>query len=172
MRSSPRSVGRRSSAAWPCRGTRSLARTTRTSAPATASPPYPSVFIAAMPQSQAAVRSEKRSWLGAMSIEPSSRRPPAEQHVEWTSITSNGDGGRLPTGRDAVSTLRWSCLIFGDANSRRGRPSNGFGYSLRWRYPQDRRRDENEGHHATHDNQRPLEQQNRSVPRFNQGRLA
>jgi hypothetical protein len=132
--------------------------------------PYPNVFIAAMPQSQAAMRSGKRSWLGAMSIEPSSRRPPAEQHVEWTSITSNGDGGRLPTGRDTVSALRWSCLIFGDANSRRGRPSIGFGYSLRWRYPQDR--DENEGHHATHDNQRPLEQQNRPVPRFNQGRLA
>jgi hypothetical protein len=34
--------------------------------------PYPSVFIAAMPQSQAAVRSGKRSWLGPMSVEPSS----------------------------------------------------------------------------------------------------
>ncbi|TVU41195.1 hypothetical protein EJB05_14694 [Eragrostis curvula] len=39
------------------------------------------------------------------------------------------------------------------------------------RSPQDHRRNENEGCYAVNDNQRPLEQHNRPVPRFNQGRL-
>ncbi|KAK3126585.1 hypothetical protein QOZ80_7AG0558930 [Eleusine coracana subsp. coracana] len=38
------------------------------------------------------------------------------------------------------------------------------------RYPQGHRRDENDGRSAMHQNQRPLEQHNQPIPKFNQGR--
>jgi translation initiation factor IF-3 len=75
----------------------------------------------------------------------------------------NSGGSRTSPGQEPGETNRYA--------ARRPpvrRDDQGFGQG---RYPQDRRRDENEGRQAMHGNQRPLEQQNRSVPRFNQGRL-
>jgi translation initiation factor IF-3 len=75
----------------------------------------------------------------------------------------NSGGSRASPGQERGETNRYAAR----RPPIRGN-DQGFGQG---RYPQDRRRDENEGCHAIHDNQRPLEQQNRSVPRFNQGRL-
>jgi hypothetical protein len=88
-------------AAWPCRGTRSLVRTTRMSTPATMSPPAQRVHCchAAEPGSREEQEEELAGGhvdvvsVTAMSVKPSSHRPSAEQRVEWTSIASNGDGG-------------------------------------------------------------------------------